>query len=302
VRQAYARFRLPTKETIDLCPGDIIGRLWTAALRLDDPRISEAHALVSLRGDQLKLLALRGLISDGGPPISEVVLRSGVRVRLARDYAIAVEAVELPEDVLALDGFGGRPVVLTRSVYSVVDADRLQLVQGFIPDAAATIWSTGDGWRLRRAGAAPCEIEPGGRWTISGVTFSAVAVALKELAQAGTQFAKGRLYPPMRIVSRYETAHVHRRGLPTLAISGTPAQILSELVSFGRPVPWEVAAGEIWRGEKDRMVLRQRWDRNLSSLRRKLRTAGVRPDLVRSDGKGNIELLLRPGDEIVDES
>lgn len=48
--------------------GDLIGRLWSAALCLSDPRVSEAHAMVSLREGQLRLLALRGLFAIDGKP------------------------------------------------------------------------------------------------------------------------------------------------------------------------------------------------------------------------------------------
>ena len=55
---ALARFRLPDGSVETLCAGDIVGRIWSAALRIDDPDISEAHALLSLRGEGLWLLAL----------------------------------------------------------------------------------------------------------------------------------------------------------------------------------------------------------------------------------------------------
>ena len=42
--------------------------MWSAALHLDDPRVSEAHAMVSIRGSELKLLALRGRFQIDGLP------------------------------------------------------------------------------------------------------------------------------------------------------------------------------------------------------------------------------------------
>jgi pSer/pThr/pTyr-binding forkhead associated (FHA) protein len=47
---ATVRLRLPDGSTTTLAPGDIIGRMASAALVLDDGRVSEAHAMVSLRG------------------------------------------------------------------------------------------------------------------------------------------------------------------------------------------------------------------------------------------------------------
>ncbi len=55
----FVRLRTHDGVTADVPPGGLIGRLPGAALRLDDPLVSEAHALVSLRGRKLKLLALR---------------------------------------------------------------------------------------------------------------------------------------------------------------------------------------------------------------------------------------------------
>jgi pSer/pThr/pTyr-binding forkhead associated (FHA) protein len=47
---AFVRIRLPDGTERRVSPSDLVGRLETAALHLDDARISEAHALVSLRG------------------------------------------------------------------------------------------------------------------------------------------------------------------------------------------------------------------------------------------------------------
>ena len=55
----------PDGEEHALIPGDLIGRMHTAALHLDDGRVSEAHAMVSLRDGSLRLLSLRGGFSVG---------------------------------------------------------------------------------------------------------------------------------------------------------------------------------------------------------------------------------------------
>ena len=79
------------------------------------------------------------------------------------------------------------------------------------------------------------------------------------------------------------------------------AHIVSELVDYRIPVPWEVVARSIWTDDQDVYTLRQNWDRHLKRLRRKLAEAGFRPNLVRCDGRGNVELLTMPRDEVVDE-
>lgn len=104
--RTFARLRAPDGSLAVLGPGDIIGRTAIAALRINDPRISEAHALVSLRGTSLKLLALRGRFFIDHTPQLEVELRSGLVVLLAQDLAIEVVEVSLPHEVLGLEGPG----------------------------------------------------------------------------------------------------------------------------------------------------------------------------------------------------
>ena len=80
------------------------------------------------------------------------------------------------------------------------------------------------------------------------------------------------------------------------------ARILSELVALGGPAGWEVVAREVWPDEDDAWVLRKRWDVNLGRLRGRLREGGVRTDLVRAAGTGQVELVLRHNDTLEDRS
>jgi hypothetical protein len=303
MERALARFRVLDGQSlpreVDLAPGDLIGRLWTAALRLDDPRISEAHALVSLRGDELKLLALRGMMSVGGSPANTATLQPGVRVRLCEGIELEVAAVELPEHMLALSLPGQGAVALTASVYSLTVEPELRMAPGFTPGAIGHVWSNGEGWTLRAEGLS-AEIEEGRSWVVAGTPLAALRIATARGAVAATQMS-GRIHPPVRIVAQFDTVQLHREKYDPVVIGGTAARILSVLASFQGPASWEVVAGEVWRGETaDRFGLRRRWDRNLVTLRTKLREAGLRPDLVHHDGSGNIELVLLPGDEVVD--
>ncbi|HMV66767.1 MAG TPA: hypothetical protein PKA64_07945, partial [Myxococcota bacterium] len=93
---------LPSGERHTLLHGDLIGRLWSAALRLDDPRVSEAHAMVSHRGREMKLLALRGRFQADGLPTTEVSVHPGMEITLAPGLVLTVAAVTLPPAVLAI--------------------------------------------------------------------------------------------------------------------------------------------------------------------------------------------------------
>lgn len=289
---------LPDGTQVHLNPGDVIGRMASAALRVDDPRVSEAHALVSLRGERLVLLALRGALLRNGKPQSAIELVAGNEIVLAAGLSLKVLRVQLPATALAIEGVEHGPVVLTASVYSLVTSgNKTSCIPGFHEDSVLSIWSTGEGWRMQR-GSAPAQALDEDQELIPGVRTAAI-----QLSQASAQstVAAGQIGVPLRIVARFDTVQIDREGWPTCHLGGRPARILSELVSIGAPVSWEAVAREIWADNADRDHLRTRWDRNLSSLRSKLRAAQIRTDLVRSCGSGNVELLLHQSDQALDE-
>lgn len=295
------QIQLPDASERRLPAGGILGRLATAAVRVDDPRISEAHLLLSLRGRQLKLLALRGPMKIGTRLVTEATATAGMRVHLAPDYAMQITAVELPSEILGLTGLGALPAELSADVASIRVAPP-ELVAGYIPDAPAHVVSDAEGWRLCLPGEPPRRLRAGDRFSVEGLALQAVLVPVDSTGQADTRRASGMALP-LRLVARYETVHIEREGKPTVVLRGLSARIVTELVRFEAPTPWVWIAREIWKEEaKDRDLLRKRWDRNLTTLRRQLRERGVRGDLVRPDGHGNVELVLREGDTVVDES
>jgi len=295
--RATIRLELPDGTTRDLGHGDLIGRLWTAALHLDDGRISEAHAMVSLRGSELHLLALRGRFAVAGKPLTDVVLRPGLTVYLAPDLALTVREIALPDEVLALEGEGLPRRILTASC-SLWTHPAPRLTSGFDGEAPAQLWTTGAGWRLRLGGQAR-PLEPGDTFEAEGKRFAAVAVTVDEAGSDATR-ARGAFQRPLRMVAHFDTVHVSRDGSAPLVLSGLSARILSELIAFDGPVGWEIVAREVWTDGAASSLLRRKWDVNLARLRAKLRDASIRDDLVRSDGTGNIELVRYPGDTFED--
>jgi len=272
----------------------------SSAVRVDDPRVSEAHALVSLRGRSLKLIGLRGGFEVDGERCTEVVLTSGQQISLADDVHLAVLQVDLPSRVLALVLPDGQPRELTGAVYSLVASPTLALVGGFVPGASAWLWSAADGWYLRRGTEDLVAMAPLGAWDVDGQTVRAISLPLAVVATETT--IGHRIEPPLRLVARHDTVHIHRTGHPVVALTGQPARILSELALMDAPVPWSVVAGDIWRNETDMAVLRQNWDQALRRLRRKLGEASIRQNLVHSDGAGNIEILFAQGDQVEDQT
>ncbi len=93
--------RVTNGPTLWLGPGELIGRNPVAGLTLDDASVSEAHALVSLRGGRFVLLGLRGVftVDAGTTPVQRVELRPGQTLRLSRNAVLHVEDIRLPDTV-----------------------------------------------------------------------------------------------------------------------------------------------------------------------------------------------------------
>ncbi len=263
-----------------LHPGDLVGRHRGAALCIDDPRVSEAHAMVSLRDGELVLLALRGGLAVQRERVGKAVLVPGLDVRLAKGVHLTVLETHLPAEALAVAIDGHEPQLLLGSAASLVGEPDPGLTLRFDPDALAQLWSDGVGWRIQPRGGEAVELVAGEVVPVGPYRVEAVMVPLQRAGQDATVLG-GRVHPRLRIVANYDTAHIHRDGLEPVLLSGNGARILGELVALDGPAAWDV---------------------NLGRLRAKLEQHGVRPDLVRSDVTGNVELVLLPGDEIEDKT
>jgi hypothetical protein len=291
----HVRLRLPDHSLETLVPGDLIGRTWSAALRLDDPEVSEAHALISLRGAQLWLLALRRRFWVGGKALDAWPIAAGATVRLAPRLALMVEAVTLPDVVLGLEG-PGLPAQPLPGTCSLLLDPQPRLVPGVEPGAAAVLWATGERWRAR-IGELDLDLAPGLALSGPAAGFCAVSVAISAAGQEPTRLeAEG----PLRIVTSFDTVQLHPAGRPVVLLAGQLARVVSELAAVQQPLPWEELARPLWPHIDERDTLRRRWDGLLNRLRERLRAEGLRPDLVVSSHVGLVELILRAGDEVVD--
>ena len=293
-------FSTPDGRRVSLGHGELIGRLASASLHVDDARVSEAHAMVSLRGGELKLLALRGRFALDGKPRNELVLAPGQSIELARGLALVVDEVLLPQRVLAIQGPGLARQTLT-GVCSLVAGTHPRLVPRYQGEALAWFWSTGEGWRLRLANGEVRDLQAGESLDLRGNTYEIVELELERAGNARTR-AVGAVTVPLTIVAYFDTVHLLREGHPSFALVGRQARLISELVACGAPVSWLPVARQLWPDESDQHALRRRWDVTLSRLRGKLKQAGLRSDLVNADGKGNFELLLYDGDKVDDKT
>ncbi len=293
--QATVTVLAPDGREHDLVPGDLVGRLWTAALQIDDGRISEAHALVSLRDGRLQLIALRGAFAVRGKRLEQVVLEPGLEIQLARGLHLQVIELHLPEHVLGLEG-PGLPRQTLPGVASILAGPRL--VAGWREDALVWCWATGDGVRLEQDGQRR-ELRAGDELSLGGQTLRAVAIPLQTAGRAATR-RQGSLQRPLLIAAHFDTVQIHRAGLPPVPVGGKPARLISELVAVGTSLSWQALAQELWPDEEDLNLLRGRLDVVLSRLRRKLRARGIRSDLVQPDGAGQFKLLLYEQDRVED--
>lgn len=294
--RATVRLRLPDGALETLHAGDLIGRTWAAALRLDLPEVSEAHAMVSLRGEQLWLLALRRRLVVDGRPTDAVALTPGLRVRLAPGFEIAVDHVGLPDAVLGLEG-PGLPAQALPGTCSLVFDPHPRLAPGPAAVAGAVFWATEGHWRVRRPDGTASDLEVGDVVVVEGRTFRAVPIAIAAAGQSPTHADETG---PLRIVSSYDTVQLHPVSGRVVVLAGQLARVVAELVSVGQPLGWEELARPHWPHIDDRDTLRRRWDGLLGRLRERLRDAGLRTDLVTSTRIGLVELVLREGDEVED--
>lgn len=278
-----------------LGPGDIVGRLWTAALQVDDPRVSEAHAMVSLRGGSLWLLALRRRFLHAGQPLSELRLEVGQEVLLAADLPLEVVDVRLPSFVLGLD-MPGMPRVILPAICSLHGRPEPRLSSRYEPGAPCRIWSDGRSWTLEQ-GEARRELVVGDRFEVEGVPILVVAMPLAGSAET---HMTGGVEPSLRVIAAYDTVTIQRGDATASVVGGVIARILSELCAIGGPASWEVVAREVWPEDVDTATLRRRWDVAMSRTRARLRAMGVRHDLVSADHAGQVQLLLREGDVLED--
>ncbi|HMV68753.1 MAG TPA: FHA domain-containing protein [Myxococcota bacterium] len=292
---AHVRVDVSGARTVTLRHGDLIGRMPTAALCLDDPRISEAHALLSLRGTGFELLALRRPLQVEGRPVTSAAARVGARVGLVPGVTLTVVDVTLPDRVPALRTSDGAVHVL-HGVASILPGSPSTVAPGYEARAACTVWLVGDALRVAIGDAPARPLSVGERLG----DVEVVDVPLRDAASAGTEAAP--LVPRLRIEARYDLVRLVQDGSMPVDLHGRSARIISELVALGGQAEWSLLAGEIWGDDVDRLVLRERWDAALRRLRTQLREAGLRDDLVSPDGLGNLVLRVHPWDEVVDQA
>lgn len=295
---SYVTLRLPNGELRTVGPGALVGRSFAADVRLDDGRISEAHAFLSLRGGHFVLFALRGRLRVHGRDALRVELHEGLAIELARGVALEVAQLAAPQRALSVRGPGLEDQVLSE-VCSLYLEPLPHLVPGHHGDAAATLFSDGLGWTLRLASGDQREVRAGETAEVNGfaLTFSDRQLGHAEVAETAPLLPGGAL----RLVSHFDSVQlIDEGGTARCVVTGMPARLMAELLAYGGPVEWRALARALWgQGEPD-LVLRNRLDVTLAKLRRQIKAGGIHRDLVVAHRTGLLELLLYPGDKVED--
>lgn len=283
--------RLGDRPSVVLLAGDLIGRGPGAALHVRDPRISEAHALVSLRQNVLFLLALRGRLQVDDAWCERIELQAGQRIALSPDTQLSVLDVRLPvatwtarfsdEEPVQLDG----PRCWSR--------DQGWVSRGF-NDADLRFWPEGDMWFWDRGRAPATRLAVGVIDTPRGPLHLERA-PLEQVALAETQSVHREL--PLEIIAAYDVVHFKRQGKHCGSIGGLGARLISELVLLDN-ARWTELTSLLWTGEPE--ALRSRLDNLIWRTRRRLSHLGIDPGLVSTDNNGLYHLRLGPHDTKVD--
>lgn len=286
---------MPDHTRVTVGHGALIGRLASAAVSIPDPAISEAHALVSLRGRQLRLLALRQHVFVDGESVAETHLQAGMNVHLAPDVALRVLDVRLPERVLAIDIPGvGRAI--PQGLTSIRVGSPPTVIGGWVADADLTLWPDDGAWWGRGRDGQRVRVEPGATLALG---HEVVTVHTAPLGADNGTLANTDFQAPCVLEVYFDTVQIKRQRQDVVCLTGKSARIVSELATAQAPLPWQDLATLVW-GEQPAAMLRKRWDTHTYRLRRKLRNHGLSPYLVRADGTGLVELVLGANDTVVD--
>jgi hypothetical protein len=291
--RALAIFSLSTTgEIFELGPGETIGRSHLAGMCIEDPRVSEAHALLSLRGDALMLLPLRGRFRVDQKVATEIILEAGMRVELAPDIEIECLEVIVPPILPGIEVPGLPPFVPvgTTSVW----LDPVRIARGYHGDANVVFWAVGTDWKATVGPTVHC-VEPGLEISFGDQSIRILETRLRESALTRTrQVLKGSVTWRPGI----DAVRLQSVDRAPVTIGGVPGRILNTLLRVEPSMHWHAIAAHVWPGDASmEQSLRKRFDVGLLRLRDRLSTV-IEDELITLNGHGMVTLQLRPHDVV----
>jgi len=269
----------------DVPAGGIIGRSPYATLTLDDPCVSEAHALVSSRAGVLRLLALRRRFSVDGVLVDDIQLEVGQTITLAPGVTLEVLELWRPGHVTVLDMADGTRIIVSDTLF--FHGEPAQVSAKWVPDAKGVLWLSGHELRFRAEDeperVLPLE-ETATAFEVSGQRFEVQRVA---------NTAGDSTLPYAEVVMRIDDDRVElRAGARRLVLDGIPARFLIALARSSEALGWASLASAVWPDEPNWDNLRRRLDVTLSRIRKKLREHELPADILRTVGQGHFSLAL----------
>lgn len=273
-----------------LLPGDILGRGPSAAVELTDPRVHQAHALVSLRSE-LVLLRARGWLHHDGERTEMLALRPGRRIGLTADHSIEVEvlAVEVDRDTTRVVVGDGAPEIVRREQFWRVEGTGVRACTA----EEADLWWDERSWIVRQDDT--CQpLEVGTPVRIRGTD---VTLLRPDGAIATTRPGADEPAPGMTLVPRRGCVVIAETGA---RIEGQPGRLLAWLLEAPRgPVelknlPFEELGFDGWRAAQN---LPQRLHTLVYQCRRELKRNRVLSTRLIS-GAGRAELVVSPPDTV----
>ena len=251
-----------------LAPGMVLGR-GQVGLPLDDPSVSEAHALCTHREEGLVLIALRGTLTVDGQDVDRVALTEGLELTLAPGVDLFVRAVHEPAVTLVLEA-GGRRVRPPPGYGALTPA--LTWDGSPADDTVLESWTQGAARFVRIGAGAPLELAAGmSLHTVLGV------FAVREVPAGGNRREATVRAHVLAIDASVSPVTVAVQAGPDLVhpLPEGQALLVFTLAVLQRRSGREVTASDLKRGlwarEAGRDVERDKLDKRLAALERRLR-------------------------------
>lgn len=276
---------LPSR-SVTLRAGDLIGRHAACMVSLGHPQEELLEAGIVQRGRRLHLESYAHPLLVGQHRYKKLRLERGQHLAMG-PFRIRVDGIDAPTSVLAVAVGEHPPQELVGPYYALVGRPYPDLLPGPVPDADATLVYRGTGWTIALRGAPPEPILPGRTWSVHGTTLRTMTLDTRTEPPYTTSAA-------LRIeIRESENAVTLRRATRhRVTLHGRIAALFRD-----------VANATITTGKHAAPYLRTpETDGVLDDLHEMFRNHGIRPDLIRADGIGGLELFLHQQDHISIES
>lgn len=289
--RAFALCQLTGEDDLfELEPGDIIGRMELAALSIEDARISEAHAMISLREGELRLLALRGRFRVKQEVCSQIALTDGLEIELAQDIYLKVLEVYLPDHILGLEIPGFTQMALPQTM-TLFAQNPPVIRSGYDNSGDAIFWSLDGSHRVTLLHEQrTMQLKAQDHIKIKDLEVEIISIPVNSASRPKTVPFHAA---PQQLEILETGVRIVQDDTNSALITGLPGKILATLLLYGPTMTWEQIVEHVWPGDRSlELALRRRFDCSLSRLRSRLQRLGLPAQMVRMSGTGLVTLEL----------